>query len=1038
MHALVAYLVLHPDAPQSRQQIAACFWPDVPEAQGRNTLRQLIHQLRQAWPDHEELISSDARSMQWRGGARAQVDVIELQRETAVAGALRGNERRAARETLARVVRGYAGDLLPDCYDEWILPHRDRLRTAVLGALDLLLKIAEDERDHASAVAHAQHLLQLEPLEERTYLRLMRLHAQSGTHAAGLRVYDSCVAMLRRELGVAPGAEIREAHQRLLQRGPAQLESRPISSRERMTSDRPAALVGRGPELRQLQEAWRQVQPVGAILVLVTGEAGLGKTRLGEEMLRWADAEGIAVARTRAYAAEGRLALSPIAGWLRSESVRDSLGRLHPLWRTEVARLIPELLVEQPELPRPPPLAEYWQRQQFFEALARAITGAAPALVLLLDDLQWCDAETLEWLHFLLRFTADMRLLVVGTVRSDEVDARHPLGRLSTALRRSDQLVEIPLAPLDAAETAKLACDIAGEDVDSDAVFRIFSQTEGNPLFVVESVRAGLPPVRALGDAPASPTLPPKVHSVITGRLNQLSPGAREVAGLAATIGRAFSVDVLSRASDLDELRVAHALDELWQRRIVRDGGADAHGARETWDFTHDRLREVAAAEVSPIQRQRHHRRIAEALERAYAEDLDSVSASIASHYDQAREAVLALPYYERAAKVAMRVFAFDEVQKLLRRALSLLDRHPEASRPALELRLQVALAEVITVTDGWAAPGLEAVHARVVELSRAVGDPEQQVAALLNSVFFCQVSADFRRVTAMLVEVRAAMHAVTSLKLQAMAATAEVGACISEGHFPEAEAIYQGSKGIYDPGHDWMRLDLAQGHPGVLMRAWSSHGLWCQGHVDAALERCHDALTLAQAHASPFGQAVALSYLSILHQLNGDADRTRALASEAHATSDRHHLLYYRAWAGILLAWADASAAPTDAALLTLRQRIDEFTATGGRLRLPYYLSLLAGLEAKGGASLAALRTLDEALEISALAGDAWWDAEMHRMRGELLQRENGRDVEATAAFERAVAIAREQGAAMLEQRAVDSLAKFVSNALSNAGPNA
>jgi len=166
----------------------------------------------------------------------------------------------------------------------------------------------------------------------------------------------------------------------------------------------------------------------------------------------------------------------------------------------------------------------------------------------------------------------------------------------------------------------------------------------------------------------------------------------------------------------------------------------------------------------------------------------------------------------------------------------------------------------------------------------------------------------------------------------------------------------------------------------------------------------------------------VALSYLSILQQLNGDVDRTRVFASEAHAISDRHHVLYYRAWAGILLAWVDASTAPTDAALLTLRQRIDEFTATGGRLRLPYYLSLLAGLEAKGGAQREALHTLDEALEISALAGDAWWDAEMHRMRGELLHRQGDRAVEARAAFERAVAIAREQGAGMLEQRAVDN----------------
>src|SRR5262249_45256811 len=151
--------------------------------------------------------------------------------------------------------------------------------------------------------------------------------------------------------------------------------------------------------------------------------------------------------RTRAYAAEGRLAFSPITGWLRSEPLRESLVRLDPLWRTEVARLLPELLVEQPDLPRPVPLSEYWQRAQFFEALARAIPGAAPALVLLMDDLQWSDSDTLEWLHYLLRFAANVRLLVIGTVRVDEVTPQHPIGRLTTALRTADRLVEIRLTP---------------------------------------------------------------------------------------------------------------------------------------------------------------------------------------------------------------------------------------------------------------------------------------------------------------------------------------------------------------------------------------------------------------------------------------------------------------------------------------------------------------------------------------------------------------------------------------------------------------
>ncbi len=1038
LHALLAYLALHPSAPQSRPQMAVRFWPDASEAQGRNNLRQLLHQLRQAWPEHDDWIESDARAMQWRAASGAHVDALEFERDLAAARATSKSERSSARARLARVVAAYAGDLLPDCYDEWIVPHRERLHAGALSALDLAVRLSEEQNDPPAAVAHAEHLLRLDPLEERTYLRLMRLHALNGDRAAALRVYGSCVATLQRELGVAPGAELRDAHNRLVRRNETRSDPQPDSRRPRATAEAAAPLVGRAPEWKKLLQAWHPIQPRTAILALITGEAGLGKSRLGEEMLDWADAQGIAVARTRAYAAEGRLAFSPITGWLRSEAMRESLARLDPLWRTEVARLLSELLVEQPDLPRPAPLAEYWQRQQFFEALARAVTGAAPALVLLIDDLQWCDGETLEWLHYLLRFAADVRLLVVGTIRIDEIDPQHAVARLATALRRTDQLVEIPLEPLDAAETARLAAGIAGKELEEGAAFQLFSQTEGNPLFVVETMRAGLPSPHPEPGAPAGRALPPKVHSVITGRLSQLSPDAREVAALAAPNPRAFNDEVLSAASDLGELRVTRALDELWQRRIVREcapvtnAASDADG--HDYDFTHDRLREVASSEPSPVQRQRYHKRIAETLEAARANDLDAASAEIASHFDRAREAVRALPYYERAARAATGVFAYDEVQTLLRRALALLDRLPEASRPGLELPLQTALSAAIQVTQGWASHALEPVNARIFELSRSVGDAEQRAAALLGALAFYVVRADLHRVEALMAEVPVAMAGIQSPTLRVMAATLETGANVFRGQFAKAEAVYLAAKGIHEPAHHRLQVALAGADYAVLGASWSSHGLWCLGRAEAALERAHESLTLARSLGHPFSKALALCYLATVHQLCGDVELTRACAAEAQAISGRHHLLYYAAWSAILLAWVAASKDPGDAALALLAQRIDEFTATGGGARLPYYLSLLAALQAQGGAPLVALRTLDRAVEISASHGDTWWDAELHRMRGQILHRLGSRSEEALAALRRAVAIAREQEAAMLEQRALDSLAAFDPNARPNA----
>ena len=152
-------------------------------------------------------------------------------------------------------------------------------------------------------------------------------------------------------------------------------------------------------------------------LFLISGEAGIGKTHFVEELLMWADQQGIATARTRSSLAEGRLALAPVTEWLRSDDIRESLRRLADIWLTEIARLLPELLDERPDLPRPQPMTEFGQRQRFFEALARGVLAAPQPLLLLIDDLQWCDQQTLQWLHFLLRFDPKKRALVIGTAR---------------------------------------------------------------------------------------------------------------------------------------------------------------------------------------------------------------------------------------------------------------------------------------------------------------------------------------------------------------------------------------------------------------------------------------------------------------------------------------------------------------------------------------------------------------------------------------------------------------------------------------------
>jgi DNA-binding SARP family transcriptional activator len=662
LQSLLAYLVLYHGAPQARRHLAFLFWPDSTEAQALTNLRNLLYHLRRALPDADHFLRADAQTLQWQPDSRFTLDVIGFR--DALAQAERVENQAAIRNALEEALSLYQGDLLPSCYDDWLLSERERLSRSFIVALEKLILLLEDQRDYRTAIGHAQRLLRYDMLREETHRHLMQLHALTGDRAAALRAFHTCTTVLQDELGVEPSPATHKVYEQLLQTDemPAPAPTEPLAV---------SPLVGRRQEWAKLQDAWRAASAGRPRFVLVTGEVGIGKTRLVEEMIRWAERQGIATATTRCYAAEGELAYAPVVAWLRARP----LSPMEPVWRSEVTRLLPELLAEQPDLPPPGPLTEAWQRQRLFEALARAILGGSQPLLLLITALQWCDRETLEWLHYLLRYDAQARLLVVGTCRMEEMGDDHPLALLLESLRRDGQLTKIELDPLDETETASLVANLIGRQLDPALAACLYWETEGNPLFVVETVRVGLPDeVQELetGELVCIPRpLPSRVQDAVTERLAQLTPPARELAGLAATIGRAFTFPVLAQASDKGEDYLVRVLDELWQRRILREQGAEAY------DFGHDKLREMAYASLSAARRRLFHRRVAQALESVYAHDLDAVSGQIAVHYERAGQPERAALYYRRAAEMARRMRADDGATRYHRRALTLLEKVP-------------------------------------------------------------------------------------------------------------------------------------------------------------------------------------------------------------------------------------------------------------------------------------------------------------------------------------------------------------------------
>lgn len=668
LQSLLAYLLLHRGSPQPRAHLAFLFWPDTTEAQARTNLRNLLHHLRHALPEAESYIDARVQTLQWRSDTPFFLDVADF--ETALdqtEQAIRAGNTAAVREVLERAVTLYKGDLLPSCYDDWIIPQREELRRAYLCTSERLVRLLEEQRDYPAAIRYAQRLLQHDPVHEATHRRLIRLHALNGDRAGALRVYHTCTTALRRELDVEPSAATREAYEQLLGAEPRSFPATPAA-----TAFYP--LVGRENEWWQMLQVWRAVaggrEPH---VVMLCGEAGIGKTRLAEELVQWAARQGITSAYARCYAAEGQLAYAPVTAWLRSHP----LASLEDIWLAEVARLLPEVLVQRPDLPRPVALTETWQRQRLFEALSRAILSNTQPLLLTIDDLQWCDRDTLQWLHFLLRFDPSARLLVVGTYRPEEIGQEHPLALSLPALRLEGQVTEVELGPLDEAATRTLARRVAGVEISTTTAQLLYRETEGNPLFIVETMRAGLPvdDARLVAGAarelphdplPSSTGLPSKVQAVLQARLAQLSASARELAEVAATIGREFNLELLREVSSRDEESLVRELDEMWRKRIVQEHGTGAY------DFCHDKLREVAYASMSAARRRLLHRHVAEALEALHAAELGPVSHQVAAHYERAGLPEQAAPYYLGAAEVARQVFSNEEAIALLRRGLAL------------------------------------------------------------------------------------------------------------------------------------------------------------------------------------------------------------------------------------------------------------------------------------------------------------------------------------------------------------------------------
>lgn len=983
---LLAFLILHARrSAVPRQRIAGSLWPESNDAQALTNLRRELHHLRDNWPALEALIDVGSRTLAWRDDVGVPVDLVAF--EQAADRGLAGD-----RAALHDAARTYQGDLLPDVTAEWIETDREHLRQRAKSVLSRLVAILEKERAYGEAIEHAQQLSRLDPLEEQAWCTLMRCHARRGDRATALHLYQQWTALLKRELGAQPSAATRATYREILDLG----ETPPSSQAPPRTSVYP--LVGRHAEFRALLNAWQGASSGRPSLVLIRGEAGIGKSRLAEELFDWSRLENITAASARCYAGEGRLAYAPVASWLKSDSLQPTLRTLDEAWLTDVARLHPELVAARPDVTAPDLQLENWQRLRFFEALSQAFRSASP-LVLVLDDLQWADADTIEWLHYFLRSASGSSCLVVATVRAEEEQDNPPLVRMLGQLERDDLVTTIALGPLDQEATALLAGAVAERTLDEAAQTRTFRDTEGHPLFIIERGRmelAGQAGSSSLGELS-------RVQTVVAARLALLSNEARETAAVAAAVGRDFQFDLLAKASDLEEAVLVRALDELWQRHIVRVQ------ADERWDFSHDRIREVAYGGIGPARRRLIHRRIAQGMELLFAGRLDEVSASLAMHLDRGGQPARAVPFLERAAAVATRVSASEEAIRCLNYALSLLHTLPATrERDDRELSIRSNLSVALNSARGYASLDVEQNLDRVFALSRADGQgqlPVRWLWAAFTHRFMLGDMKGTREASEM-----ALANSINDPSCLCEAHHAMGGMLTSIGEHAASRDHFEASLAAYDEQHP--QRSVLGSDLGVFAHAWYSHALWLLGEEDLALRHADHGIALALRREHLFSQTIALAYAALLHQLRQDPPRVREYAEGAVTLCDRYGFAYYGDWARLLLGWVRGQDEPARG-IEMIESSLEHLDAQRAHARRPYYLSLLADTYRRAGQSNRAASIVDSAIEMALARGDAWWLPALFLQKSEL-----GPAADRDSSLRRGLEVAQAQQSLSLAQR--------------------
>ena len=1027
--ALLAFLAMPPGLVHPRDKLANLLWGSTVETTARSSLRQTLYALRKS------VRGADPPPL------RMEADTVSLDPQAVrvdVAGFLHGVAE-ANSLALADALAPYQGDFLEGLaiqeppFEDWLLGERERLRERALEGLGRLLAQQQAAGATDAAVQTALRLLTLDPLQEPVQRVLMRLYAETGRRGAALRQYQHCVAAFQRELRAEPEAETKALYQDILRRRARSLaapEGPPVGGVSPVALSLPRhvapeaaggaepPLIGRERDLARLREGLEGAIAGRGSLVVLIGEVGIGKSRLVSELTATATQRQGRALVGRCYETERILPFAPWVDALRTGHVLEEgelLETLEPGWRAELGRLLPEL-PGAPAMPTSVPIGRGGNARHLFEAIGELLARIARRhpLVVVLEDLHWADEMSVRLLAFLGRRLHTVPLLVLGTIREEELADSALLCQTLDELDASSQLEQISVGPLSRADTTALVRALAPPGIPDSLVVTLAEEawrvSDGNAFVVVEVMHA-LRDGATVAGAPGLP-LPTRVRALVRQRLERLSERGRRLVAAAAVIGRQFDFPLVQRAADLSERDAAEGVEELVRHRVLRGSG-------EGLEFCHDRIREVAAEELAPPLRVALHRRVAESLEDLSRPDLAAHALALGSHYRMGRVWDKAVAHLHAAGRQAAARSAHHEALLCFQEGLDALRQLP-ASREVMDrdLDLRIDLRQSLYPL-GRFADLRDHLH-EAERLAEALEDRRRlgQVSAYVSN--HAWITGDLPRAFASGRRSLALAEGLADRRLIVEANLRLGQVHWSLGQYRDAVTFFETA---VEPDGAGAPTDIP-GRPTELGLAelglyWIAPPLAELGRFEEALAAAGRALTFATRIERPFPLAGALASIGLVYLYQGRLDDAADTATRGLEVCQRWEVPVHRPWLAATLGYAYALSGQVPKGLALLDEAVSEAEKSGHVASQAWRFAWLSEASLLAGRPDDSARWADQALEQARQRGERGHEAWALRAQAEVAsaRKPPARDV-ARDRYHEALMLAEALGMRPLEAR--------------------